>query len=232
MSDPRESSKSLTHPGSVGDVVAELVRGLQPVRRVPRLRVAAAWLALLWSLAVLVAVLARGFRPDLLQVIGSSGAFMVILAGLGLIGVGGVLAALASSVPGREPAVRMGLGLGLVGVLLATGVGGLLVLWEAGSETLICPFTNDLACFGMACLVALPPALGALTFVSRGSAFRPLLAVLTCVAGAVGLGALLVHLTCAEPNPRHIILSHTLAPLLAVVVLGLPFRLALKRLAV
>lgn len=218
------------NPRSTEHVIRELSERLQPTRRIPRLRTAAWGVALLWMLAAAVALAVRGLRPDLLALLQPASAFTAILLGLALVAVGGVVAALAASVPGREWAGRLGLGLGLLGVLLAAGVGGLLVVREAGAEVPACPFENDLACFSVACLIALPPALGVLTFISRGAPVRPLLAVLTAGTGAVALGALLVHMSCPETSPRHVILSHTLAPMLGGLLLTLPFRAVLRRL--
>ena len=211
------------------ELVERLSQELRPVRRIPRLRQAAGVVALLWLGAGALALALRGLRPDLLQQLQPASAFVVILMGLGLIAVGGVVAALATSVPGREGAARVSLGLGLGGVMLASLVGAILILREAGPAPLACPFENDLACFTVACLLALPPALGVLAFVSRGTPYRPLIAVLAAATGAVALGALLVHVSCPESNPRHIILSHALAPLGGALLLTLPFRAALKR---
>ncbi len=183
----------------------------------------------MWLVAGALALLLRGVRPDLLQLLEPASAFVVILGGLGLIAVGGVVAALATSVPGREGAVQVSLALGLAGVMLAAGVGAILVLREVGPVPMPCPFESDLACFTVACLLALPPALGVLAFVSRGAPYRPLIAVLAAMTGTVALGALLVHVSCPESSPRHVILSHALAPLGGALLLTLPFRAALKR---
>ncbi len=216
---------------STSDLVGRLSRELGPVRRIPRLRQAAGGIALLWLGAGALALALRGVRPDLLEQLQPTSAFVVILMGLGLVAVGGVVAALATSVPGRVGAARVSLALGFGGVMLAALGGAILVLREAGPAPLACPLKNDLACFTVACLLALPPALGVLAFVSRGALYRPLITVLVAATGAVALGALLVHVSCPESNPRHIILSHVLAPLGGALLLTLPFRAALKRMS-
>ncbi len=213
------------------EVIERLTRDVPPVRRIPRLRQALISVTLAWFLAGALALAIRGVRPDLLQILDPRSAFMVILLGLGLIALGGVVAALASSVPGREDAARVSLALGLGGVLLASVMGGILVLRQAGPVPVACPFQNDLACFAVACLIALPPALGVLAFVSRGAPYRPLIAVLAGTTGAVALGAMLVHVSCPETSVRHVILSHALAPLGGAMLLTVPFRAALKRVA-
>lgn len=218
----------MTERSSEG-LIRELVGQLAPVRPIPRLRRAAIGVAGLWLLMGALILAMRDLRPDLLNVIGTGAAFVSILGGLGLVGLGGIVTALAVSVPGREGAARLGLALGLGGVLLSAGVGTFLVVREAGPEPLVCPFENDLACFAVSCLLALPPALAVLTFVSRGSPFRPLIAVLCAASGAVALGAMLVHLTCPELSPRHIILSHVLAPVGGALLLTYPFHLALRK---
>jgi hypothetical protein len=214
---------------NVLQVIHELSGDLTPVRPLPRLRSAASGVAVLWLAVAVFALASRGLRPDLLQALGSGRAFLVIVVGLGLVGIGGVVAALAVSVPGRGTAVRVGLGFGLAGVLLASGVGAVLVVREAGTGPWACPTGSDLACFAVACLLALPPALGVLAFVSRGSPFRPLLAVLTATTAAVALGATLVQLTCPGTSPRHVIFGHALAPFVGALLLTLPFHAALKR---
>jgi len=210
-------------------LIQKLSRALRPVQRIPRLRHAAGGVVLLWLAAGTLALALRGLRPDLFQQLDPAGAFVVILAGLGLIAFAGVMAALATSVPGRGMAVQVSLCVGLAGVMLAGGVGGLLVLREAGPVPVACPFETDLACFTLACLLSLPPALGVLTFISRGSPYRPLIAVLAATTGSVALGALLVHVSCPESNPRHVILAHALAPLGGALLLTVPFRAALRR---
>ncbi len=95
------------------ELVERLSRELRPVQRIPRLRQAAGVVALLWLGVGALALALRGLRPDLLQQLQPASAFVVILMGLGLIAVGGVVAALATSVPGREGAARVSLGLGL-----------------------------------------------------------------------------------------------------------------------
>ncbi len=213
---------------SASQLIRELVTNLAPVRPIPRLRDAASLVALLWLVSGVGILTLRGLRPDLLQRVATESAFLTIIVGLALVGLGGAMAALAMGVPGRAHAARVGLGLGLAGVILAAGMGTFLVLRESGG-VVACPFQNDLACISVSSLLALPPALGILVFLSRGSPFRPLLAVLTGATGAVALGALLVHVTCPEASPRHVILSHALAPFIGALLLTLPFRAALKR---
>jgi hypothetical protein len=212
-------------------LIGKLAENLAPVRRIPRLRQAVLGVIVLWLVVGALALALRGVRPDLLEVLAPGSAFVVILIGLALVASGGVLAAMATSVPGREGAARVSLALGLGGVVLAGGVGAILVLREAGPMPTSCPFANDVACFAVCCLLALPPALAVLTFVSRGAPYRPLLAVLAATTGAVALGAMLVHVSCPATSARHLILGHALAPLVGALLLTLPFRAALKRVA-
>ena len=212
-------------------LIGRLAEDLAPVRRIPRLRQAVLGVIALWLVMGALLLALQGVRPGLLEVLAPDSGFVVILIGLGLIASGGVLAALATSVPGRETAARVSLALGLGGVVLAGGVGAILVLREAGPVPTPCPFANDVACFAVCCLVSLPPALAVLTFVSRGAPYRPLLAVLAATTGAVALGALLMHVSCPTTSPRHLIVWHALAPLTGALLLTLPFRAALKRVA-
>ncbi len=210
-------------------LIERLSGDLQPVRRLPRLRAAGAGVALLALSAAALALGFRGPRADLLDALARSPGFAAILAGLALVAVGAIVAALASSVPGRERAARVGLAAGLLGVLLAGVVGGVLV--ASGSRPLGPPasWSTDLECVAVSCLLALPPALGLLAFASRGAPYRPLLAALAAATGAVAAGALVVHLSCPCSDARHLILAHAFAPVLGGLLLTVPFRAALRQ---
>ena len=212
-------------------LIRGLAGGADAVRRIPPLRYAMFAILAVWLGGGLLFLTVRDLRPDLFQtLLQPASAFMMILSGLALIAVGGVGVALASSVPGREAVTRVSLVLAGVGVSLAAGLGVFLVLRETGSAPLTCPVSDDISCFTFSCLLALPPVLGVLAFVSRGMPLRPGVAVLGAVAGAAALGAVLVHLSCPQLHPRHLILSHALAPLGAALLLAVPFRAALRRL--
>ena len=89
-------------------LVRELARDLEPVRRIPRLRVVAVFLALAALGLAGVAVALLGLRPDVRA--GTAHApYLGIVAGLGLFSVAGLAAALGASVPGREALARSGL---------------------------------------------------------------------------------------------------------------------------
>ena len=95
----------------------------------------------------------------------------------------------------------------------------------------VASWSTDLECLTLSFLLALPPALGALAFLSRGAPYRPLLAVLAAATGAVAAGALVVHLSCPCSDARHLILAHALAPVAGGLLLTVLFRAALRQIA-
>ncbi len=216
---------------ATSQLIERLTGELEPVRRILRLRAAAAGVALLALSAAAFALEVRGPRADLLDALARSPGFAAILVGLTLVGLGGVVAALASSVPGRERAARAGVAAGLLGVLLAGGVGAVLLLSGTLPLGPIASWSTDLECLTLSLLLALPPALGALAFLVRGAPYRPLLAVLAAATGAVAAGALVVHLSCPCSDARHLILAHALAPVAGGLLLTVPFRAALRQIA-
>lgn len=210
-------------------LIQTLTRNLQPVRRLPRLRVAVT-LALLIAAVTGASLLAvDGLRADLPSMLRSSMGFSVIVVGLALVALGGVVAALATSVPGREPAARAGLIMGLVGVGLTTVVGSIFLLRGPAAFAPEPSYLADVNCLSVSCLLSLPPAIGVLAFISRAAPHRLLLTVLAAVTGTVALGALAVHLSCPCVGARHLILGHALAPAMGAMILTVPFHAALRR---
>jgi hypothetical protein len=207
--------------------IETLADDLTPVRPIARLRRIGAGVAFLWIVVAAGAFALLGLRADLLSALAESPAVGVIFVGLVLVAVGGVGAGLAASVPGREVAARGSLATGLVGVSLSAVVGGVLVIRGGAPLVPAAPISADVSCLGVALLLALPPALGALLFMARAAAYRPVLVCLFAATGSVALGALVVHLSCDCIHPRHLIVSHALAPVAGALLLTLPYRAAL-----
>ncbi len=182
---------------------------------------------LLAAATAALGLLVRGPRADLFGLIGRDLGFSAALAGLVLVGVGGVLAGLAAAVPGRELLWRVGLGLGGVGVLIPGGVAALLL--ANGVAPAEPPLRSDAACLATSYLLALPAAVAVLGFVVRGAAARPGLAELVAASGAVAVGAVVLHLTCPYDGLRHVLLAHALAPVSGGLLLGAPLSWAVRR---
>lgn len=134
------------------------------------------------------------------------GGEVLVLAGLVVAAVSGLLAALAEREPGRNRLVSAG-ALGVVGGLLLAGMTATVLTLRAPMSV-----TEVIACILRCALYGALPAALVLLLVSRGAPARPRVAALASGAGAVALGAALVHLACTgagEPNP---LLGQVLAP--------------------
>lgn len=215
----------MTRPRDTDELVHDLARDLRPVRPIARLRSAAASVVLLWAMVVVANALLGGGPPHPLE---GSWAHLLVLVGLGISAAGGVVAALAAAVPGRERPARSGrswMGLGIALTLVAGGwgalgeqvgpVGGVL----RGSST----------CFARALGVGLPPLLVLGAFVSRGAASRIRVTAGIALVGAVALGAAAIHAICPVSDGLHVLLGHCLTPLMASALLAIPMAALLAR---
>lgn len=208
-------------------LIQDLARDVQPVIRVPRLRVVGGLVALVGAAAVALTVLAsEGLRENLGSLLRTTPGFTATLAGLVLGALGGVAAALGASIPGRAGVERGGLTLLAVAALLALVAGPLLLLWQASGASP--PFARDLDCLRGAWLTGFAPAAVVAWFVVRAAPHRPGLALGLGIAGAVALGALVRATTCPFAGTRHLLLGHAMAPLLAAVVVA-PILVWLRR---
>lgn len=211
------------------ELIRELAEDLTPVRPIPRLRVVLLCIVLLWAAIAVPGALLRGLRPDLLDALLASRGTFLVFGALALSGLGGILAALAMSVPGRDAAAGVGLVLGVGGLVAAAGLGTLLLLWNPHPLTAWVE-AGDLGCLGVACGIAVIPAAGIVWFVGRAAPYRPLVAVLAAAAGMAALGAVAAQASCPYAEPRHLLVGHVLAPAVGAVLLTLPLLAALRRL--
>jgi hypothetical protein len=199
---------------STEEVVAQLVDGVEPVRRIAAmrwqlLRVAGIWtataaLAAFWIGIHPLAVFERGAR--------SAGIEIALLS----IGFAGLTIALAARIPGRErlaigASAGIALGLGIIGAA-AAGLSGL----DARSGFRC----QCIGCGGRSLLLAIPTGLLAMRLALQGAGWRPALTGFGIAIGAVALGALLVHVSCPSPDPWHWLLAHVRLPLLAGIPIG------------
>jgi hypothetical protein len=210
------------------DLIRELARDLDPVEPIPRIRTLTAGVAALWFAAATIGLAVLGLRPDLVEATLQVRGVAAVFAGLGLAGVGGVIAALAMGVPGREVLARGALAVAILGMVVAASIGTLLFATSSPADAPV-PFTADLACLTVALLVGLLPAVGVVWFAGRSVPFRPLVLVLAAAAGAASLGAITAHASCPHSEMRHLLVAHALAPAVGVLLLTLPLLVALKR---
>ena len=153
--------------------------------------------------------------------------FLVVLAGLATTAAGGILAALAGAVPGREGEARLGRRILGVGLLLAAGG----VLWGVGRADALepaLPIASSLRCGGRAAALGLVPALVVCVFLARAFERRPLLGAACAALGALGLGAVAAHASCSGGGPLHLMIGHWLTPFGAALVLALPLSLLVR----
>ena len=209
-------------------LIRELARDLDPVQPIPRIRTVMTGVIALWFAVAAIGVTVLGLRPDPADAMIGVRGVAAVFAGLGLAGLGGIVAALALGVPGREVLARVALALAILGMLMAAGVGALLFAVSPVAEVGV-SWTADLACFAVAILVGLLPAAGVVWFAGRALPFRPVIAVLAAAAGAVALGAITAQASCTHSEMRHLLVAHALAPVFGVSLLTLPLLVALKR---
>jgi hypothetical protein len=209
-------------------LIRELARDLDPVQPIPRIRTVMSGVIALWLGVAAIGFTVLGLRPDLARAMLGAGGVAVIFAGLGMAGLGGVAAALAMGVPGREGLARASLALAILGMLIAAGVGSLLFALSPVAEARV-SWTGDLACLVVAVLVGLLPAVGVVWFAGRASPFRPVVAVLVAAAGTVALGAITAGASCTHSEMRHLLVAHALAPAFGALLMTLPLLVALKR---
>lgn len=193
-------------------LVAELVADLRPVRRIPRLRAMA--LGVLGpGLLILVALAAlRGLRHAVVPLAGDA-AWLAAIAGLLILAIGALAAAVASTTPGRERVIWGGLAAATFGVFVSLAAAGAL-FWagSAAHETGPVAARGALSCLILAAVGALAPALILARFLSRGLLRRPWITLALGACALTALGACAAGLSCHATQPAHLMLAHVLAP--------------------
>ena len=179
-----------------------------------------------WLLASLLGLALRGVRPDLGT--GPFGSDGLALAALGLLGLGGLTASAALSLPGRDRLAGAGQKVAFLGAALALGCATWLLL-GAPTADLAVGATAHLACLAVACAVGLAPALAVVSFARRAAPFRPVALALLAAAGATALGTIAAHTSCPYGGPEHLALGHIAAPFAGVLLMTLPLVAALRR---
>jgi len=214
---------------STEDLVQQLVGNLSPVKPIARLRVG---LSAVVALSI-AAVVATGWMTGAWPRFGAAAFWsdrigVAILFGLTVAAAGAVVAALASAVPGREPLARAGrIGAGAA-VVLTIGCG----LWAVASrhsESAASLFASCANCFAHALALAIPAALAASFYLSRGAPQHRLIASGVAAAGVAGFGAVAVHATCSMASGFHLLFGHCLTPVMAGLLFALPLAGLIRR---
>ncbi len=209
--------------------IRELARDLAPVRPIPSLRsvlgVAVA-LGLAAPFAAHWLVGGPGLRAGDGSV--SSVPYLATFAGLALMAFGALGAALAVAVPGREVATRLGARMATSGAVLAIA-GGLWGVVAGGGLAAGERITDCLWCIARGLTLGAAPLLLACAFIVYAAVQRPGVGTALALSGGVALGSVAVHVTCPSDSPLHWLLAHSLAPMLAVLVLTAPLAALLAR---
>jgi hypothetical protein len=213
---------------STRELIRVLASDLAPVKPLPRVRFVAAAVLLIWCALGVLGVAWKGLAPTFWQTLAMPVSPGGIFAGLLCAGVGGVLAALALAVPGRERLARAAFALGAAGLAIAAGVGFALIARSPLVEWRL-PGAGDLPCLITALAIGLAPALALGWFGGRAAPFQPLAIALAAAAGAAALGGSVAQATCAADDSMHLMLGHALAPALGAFALTLPLLLAIRR---
>ena len=210
-------------------LIVFLAREIRPVRPVLPIGWEVAGIAAFTTLFALVMVTLLGLRDDDLGAGPGTMPFNLVALGLALAGVGGVMAALASSRPGRER---------LQSVTLATSIAALVGLASAAflgledapqSAGRVWGEIGEIPCVLFSLMLALPPALIVIRLAASAAPLRPRRTAWLAACGVTALGTLVAHLTCRTPGAWHVVLTHALLPLVGGVVLFAPLTLLLRR---
>ncbi len=196
---------------------AALARILEPVRRIPPLRLVAAALSLAALFVAGIATAVLGPRDNVLASLPLVGG----LAGFFMFGVGGLVAALGASVPGREDLSRVGFG----GIAIALAIWAVSSIAALRGGGMVGPsdanwISATFTCLGLATAVGFVPAVALLAFVIGAFPYRPALAGGLGAAAMVAFGAGAVHLTCAHEGVFHVSLGHVIGPLVGGALVG------------
>jgi hypothetical protein len=210
------------------ELIRDLAGDLAPVRPLPRVRFVAAAVLLLWLAIGVVGIALKGLAPTFWETLAMPISAGGIFAGLLVAGIGGVLAALALAIPGRERLARGALALGGAGLAIAAGVGALLLARSPLAAWRL-PAGHDLPCLVTALAIGLVPALALGWFAGRAAPLRPLAIALAAATGAAALGGSVAQATCPADDPMHFMLGHVIVPAVGAFALALPLLIAIRR---
>ena len=209
-------------------LISGLVENLEPIRPLPRLRLAFAIILALWAILLGLVLWTHEGRTGLGSLFANR-IYFGSFAGLVLAAFGATISALASGVPGRERLEVGGMLVSLVG-LLSAALACLFGMYELGLSAAPSPEGMDAMCFRDSALLSLLPAGVILSFLVRGWATHPVRAALVALLGSGALGTLIVHASCGFLGPRHMLMSHLSVPIVLALLGIYPLAVVLRRL--
>lgn len=217
----------MTDPANHTDrLIDRLTEELEPVRPLPRLRTAFAFVLAVWAAILAVGLLgsSTGWVWSTLQ---SNWIYGASFVGLVVAALGGTASVLAAGVPGRERVEQAGMFLAFAG-LTAAAVVCWMAIPDVGANHSY-PGVDGM-CFQDAVWSSLLPAGVIFTFLVRGWVSRPIVASLVGLLASAGVGALLVHLSCSLITPKHILVGHLSVPFVLGVLGMYPLGWLIRRL--
>lgn len=214
--------------GGSNRLISSLVEDLEPIRLLPRLRLAYGLILTLWAGLLGLVLWMRPGEPGLASLF-TNRIYFGSFVGLLLAALGGTGSALAAGVPGRERLEVGGMGISIVGLLIAI-VTCLIGMYEVGAGGIPSPEGANAMCFRHSALMSLLPAGLILGFLFRGWTFHPVRAASLALLGSGALGAMIVHMSCDVLTPRHMLLSHLSLPIVLVVLGIYPLAVIFRRL--
>ncbi len=203
------------------ELVADLARDLTRVRPVARLRVVGATALTLWGVVVWLGWLIDGHSPALAS---WSWGHYAGLVGLGVAGLGGLFASLASAIPGREETADRGRNAAVLGMVAALAAGA---CYAWGPDRLSYP--GSLGCVARSIAMGIAPLLIVGLFLAGGAVGKLRMASYLALVGSIGLGALAVHAMCPILTGGHVWLGHHIGPLVIATLASFPLASALAR---
>lgn len=209
-------------------LITDLIEDLEPVRPLPRLRLAFAIVLTFWA-ALLGVVLWSEQGEVGLSSIFASRVYLASFIGLLIASLGGTVSALASGVPGRERLELGGTALSLLG-LVAAALACVIGISAHGLPATPSPEGADMMCFRTGAFLSLLPAGVILSFLVRGWAARPIRASMIALVASGALGALIVHASCGFVAPRHLLVGHLSVPIVLTLLGVYPLAILLRRL--
>ncbi len=212
--------------GASDRLISSLVDDLEPIRPLPRLRLAFAVILALWAMMLGFVLWAKTGHAGV-QSLFTNRIYFASFMGLLVASLGGTISALAAGVPGRERLEIRGMLLSLLG-LLGAAVACLFGMHELGLST-PSPQGVDAMCFRESALMSVLPAGVILSFLVRGWAAHPVRAALLALLGSGALGAMIVHASCDFLAPRHLLVGHLSVPVVLVLLGIYPLTLVLRR---
>jgi hypothetical protein len=212
---------------STEELLDNLTSDAQPVCRMPSLRVSVGLVLLLGSAVAVFFAYRHGLRSDLGSVASYGYRFNAIGIGLLGVGLGGVIAALAQVVPGRESTARRAVVVVLIASVLVVGVSTFLHFFF--EEAAVGQVPGPLGCFLISCGLSIVPLAVLAVVARRGVLQHPFMVAICAALGGVGLGAFVVHLCCGADAFLHVFFGHAAAPFFGALLLSPLLRFSLGR---